>query len=318
VDEHDTLLIAENGPKSADSGRDQCVVLIEFAAAGARRLARLEPMSDFELRTDDAAAFFDRAAADPARALVAMHFDGTLAPIVPDPTDSRLLPAAADALAMLGPRVGRIAIVTGRGVTTVRELGRLDERQGLENVVVLGQYGAERWDASTGEETPADVPDGIDEARAEIVDLLADYRFAGVHLEDKGRALGVHTRRAVSPHESFAALEGPLNGIAARHGLTLEPGRSVLELRASTVTKGDALRGLVAETRATAVAFCGDDLGDLPAFDLLDELAGEGVATCRVVSASAEQAVLAARADVLADGPDGVAAWLKTLAERLR
>ena len=54
-------------------------------------------MSDFELRTDDAAAFFDKAAADPARVLVAMDFDGTLAPIVPDPTDSRLLPAAADA-----------------------------------------------------------------------------------------------------------------------------------------------------------------------------------------------------------------------------
>jgi trehalose 6-phosphate phosphatase len=36
-----------------------------------------------------------------------------------------------------------------------------------------------------------------------------------------------------------------------------------------------------------------------------------------VYSASAEQTVLAERADVVVDGPDGVAAWLSRLADAL-
>ncbi len=78
----------------------------------------------------------------------------------------------------------------------------------------------------------------------------------------------------------------------------------MLELRASSLTKGDALRELVRETGASAVAMCGDDLGDLPAFDVLDELRAEGLATCAVVAASAEQPALAHRADVLCEGPE--------------
>ncbi|HOA27661.1 MAG TPA: carboxyl transferase domain-containing protein, partial [Arachnia sp.] len=95
---------------------------------------------------------------------------------------------------------------------------------------------------------------------------------------------------------------------------TLADKDSVLELRASSLTKGDALRELVRETGASAVAMCGDDLGDLPAFDVLDELRAEGLATCAVVAASAEQPALAHRADVLCEGPEGVAAWLAELA----
>ncbi len=271
-------------------------------------------MTSFTAQTEFAAQFLEAAAARPGKVLLATDFDGTLAPIVPNPDDSRLLPAAAEALARLGPVLGSIAIVTGRGVATVRELGRLEGRTGLERLVVLGQYGAERWDAATGEETPHEVPTSVAAARPEVEALLAEDRFVGVRLEDKGRALGVHTRPAPDPAASYEALRGPLGAIAERHGLVLEPGRSVLELRASALTKGDALRELVTETGASAVVMCGDDLGDLPAFDVLDELRAEGLATCAVVAASTEQPVLAERADVLCAGPEGVAAWLAELA----
>ncbi|MFT3889847.1 MAG: trehalose-phosphatase [Arachnia sp.] len=274
-------------------------------------------MTSYQPRTERAAEFADAVAARPGDVLLAMDFDGTLSPIVPNPEDSRMLPAAAEALAALGPVVGTVAILTGRGVATVRELGRLDRRPGLERVVVLGQYGAERWDAATGEETPPEVPAAIAAARPEIEALLTDQVFDGVRLEDKGRALGVHARPAAQPGAAYAALAGPLRQIAERHGLVLEPGRSVLELRASSLTKGDALRALVAERGATVVAMCGDDLGDLPAFDALDALRADGIVTCAVVSASAEQPALADRADVLCTGPEGVAAWLTALAHTL-
>lgn len=271
-------------------------------------------MRPFELRTQKAQRFLDDAARNPAVTLVVLDFDGTLAPIVDDPQDSRMLPAAAEALAALGPRIGHLAIVTGRPVATVRELGRLDQRPGLERLIVLGHYGAESWDAATGVEVPQSIPASIVAARREVEDLLEAKGLAGVHIEDKGSAIGVHTRRAQNPEAAFTALEAPLGALAQRLGLVLEPGRNVLELRSSAVTKGDALRSLVARTGAQVVAMCGDDLGDLPAFDALDELAAGGLTTCAVVSASDEQTALLERADVIADGPPGIAAWLQSLA----
>ena len=52
--------------------------------------------------------------ADPASALLATDFDGTLAPIVEDPDQARPYPGAVDALARLGSRLGAVVIVTGR------------------------------------------------------------------------------------------------------------------------------------------------------------------------------------------------------------
>nr|WP_269451975.1 trehalose-phosphatase [Tessaracoccus coleopterorum] len=115
--------------------------------------------------------------------------------------------------------------------------------------------------------------------------------------------MGVHTRRSDDPEGAYAALLPRLREIAAAHGLTVEPGRSVIELRSSNVTKGDAIRALVEETGARVVAMCGDDLGDLPAFEELVSLRAEGLVTCRVVSASPEQAAMDDSADILADGP---------------
>ncbi|HEY9473946.1 MAG TPA: hypothetical protein VIS06_08855, partial [Mycobacteriales bacterium] len=43
------------------------------------------------------------------RALVALDFDGTLAPIVADPTTSRIAPGGLDVLRRLAGVVGRIA-----------------------------------------------------------------------------------------------------------------------------------------------------------------------------------------------------------------
>ncbi|MDU2448240.1 MAG: hypothetical protein E7D44_12975, partial [Eggerthella sp.] len=40
----------------------------------------------------------DAIAAEPQTTLLAMDFDGTLAPIVSDPTQSRILPASRDAI----------------------------------------------------------------------------------------------------------------------------------------------------------------------------------------------------------------------------
>lgn len=185
----------------------------------------------------------------------------------------------------------------------------------MAGAIVLGQYGVERWDVATGERRDPPVPEQVVAARAELELVLAAW--PGVTLEDKGRAVAAHTRRADDSLGAFEALREPVAEIARRHGLVVEPGKLVWELRSTTVDKGDALRELVAELRPTWVLMAGDDLGDLPAFQVLDELRVQGIETCALVSGSKEQSAVAERADVFCDGPDGVAAWLEMLAERL-
>lgn len=272
--------------------------------------------------TEAGRIFPDLFAAHPEGALLALDFDGTLAHLVPDPEDSRMHDDSAKALAALGGALGQLAIITGRAVAAVRRLGRLDERPGLERIVVLGQYGVERWDAATGELQQPETGDGVAAAKRDLVSLLAELAaagrpVAGVHLEDKGRAIGVHTRRADDPEAALAVLESEVRRIGVAHGLHAEPGRLVIELRASTRTKGDALGALVSECSPSLVAMVGDDLGDLPAFELLPALRERGIACCAVVSSSEEQPALAEVADVVCDGPDGVAEWLAELARRM-
>lgn len=274
-------------------------------------------MSDqlWQPRTPEGRAFIERVAEDPAGTLLAFDFDGTLAHIVPDPEDSRLAPSVAAALERLDGAVGRIAIVTGRPVATVERLVRPASQPGLRYAIVLGQYGIERWDVATDERRDPPVPEQVVVARAELELALAAW--PGATLEDKGRAVAAHTRRADDPVGAFEGLREPVAEIASRHGLVVEPGKLVWELRSTTVDKGDALRELVAELRPTRVLMAGDDLGDLPAFEALDELRRGGLITCALVSGSAEQTEVAERADVLCDGPDGVAAWLEMLADQL-
>ena len=91
----------------------------------------------------------------------------------------------------------------------------------------------------------------------------------------------------------------------------------VIELRPPGVDKGTALTGLVAERAADAVLFCGDDLGDLPAFAALRALRAEGIPGCAAASASAESPQVAAAADLVVDGPEGIVALLAAIATAL-
>lgn len=267
-------------------------------------------------RTARGQGFPDLVAAQPGATLLAFDFDGTLAHIVPDPEDSRLAPTVAEAFAALNTLVGQIAIVTGRPVATIERLARPAQQPGLDRAVILGQYGVERWNVASGERRDPPIPPAVSLAREELRAVVAAW--SGVSLEDKGRAVAAHTRRAENPQDAFEGLRAPVAEIARRHGLVLEPGRLVWELRSARTDKGDAVRSLVDELRPTRVLMAGDDLGDLPAFDALDELRAQGIETCALVSGSEEQSAVAERADVLCDGPDGVAAWLMMLAAHLR
>ncbi|WP_274913978.1 trehalose-phosphatase [Streptomyces sp. WZ-12] len=261
--------------------------------------------------------------AHPERAVVALDFDGTLADIVPDPAKARAHPGAARALARLAPHLRAVAVITGRPAAVAVRLGGFDGVPGLAHLSVLGHYGAERWDAATGAlHAPAPHP-GIAAVQAELPGVLdRSGVWHGTWVETAverkgGRAVAVHTRRAADPQRAFDKLREPLAELAERHGLIVEPGRLVLELRPPGMDKGVALANWVEETGAAAVLYAGDDLGDLAAFGAVEKLRSEGTGGVLVCSGSSEVTELADRADLVVDGPRGVVALLDALADRI-
>ena len=264
-------------------------------------------------RTTEGQAGLAAMAADPAHALFATDYDGTLAPIVADPAAAVAAPGAAAALARLAGRVGTVAVITGRPAEDAVSLGGLADVPGL---IVLGHYGAQRWQGGVLS-APA-VPPGVQAVREALPGLLAELAApAGTTVEDKGTALAVHTRRTADPAAAFALLREPLGRLAESAALTLEPGRLVLELRPPGTDKGTALRELVRERAARSALFCGDDLGDLTAFAAIRGLRSDGVPGCAVASESPETPQVAEAADIVVDGPPGIVRFVSALNDLL-
>jgi trehalose 6-phosphate phosphatase len=243
----------------------------------------------------------------PSSAGVFMDFDGTISEIVDDPAAARPVEGVSELLADLADRLTVVAIVSGRSARQLLEwLG--------PDVEIWGAHGAERtMDGSVEVAETArpylDVMSRVaDEARRAL-------RSHGVVVEDKGVMLGLHYRRAEDTRTAARAAEEVARELAGQNDLLVGKGRMVVEIKPPVeFTKADVVRRRARELGLKAAAFIGDDVVDLPAFDALDELARDGVATVRVgVDSSEAPAEVVDRADVVVDGPRGVVEWLSLL-----
>jgi trehalose 6-phosphate phosphatase len=254
-----------------------------------------------------------------ARALVAragevalcLDFDGTLSPVVDDPEAARPLHGVVELLDPLARRFAAVAIISGRPAPY------LAEHVAVPGVRYLGLYGLQE-----GYEGEVRVDPRLEAARPAVVaatEALAESRAvreSGAWLEDKVYAVGVHTRRVDDPDRWADAIDRTAREVAERYGLEIIPGKMVWELRpAVRGDKGDGVRRVVAESGARSVVVVGDDLGDLPAFAAVAQLATEGHDGLRVAVRSAEAPpALLASADLVLDGPEGVLDFLRLLA----
>ncbi len=245
---------------------------------------------------------------DASTAALFLDFDGSLAPIVDDPAEAQVLPAARAALARLTPLLGSVAVISGRPA------GFLLDALGVPGVAYAGTYGLER--VIDGEVTvdPRVAPflDAVkraaDDAEAALPDLL---------VERKGQvAVTVHWR--TRPERGADAAAWAVEA-AARLGLEAPlRGRMAVELRPPVpVDKGTTVVDLA--RGATVAAFAGDDSGDLPTFAALRALARTGTLRRAVTIgvASAEGPPEVGEADVVVDGPRGLAALLDALADEI-
>lgn len=246
------------------------------------------------------------------RVLLVTDFDGTLAPTVADPTQAFPLDGIVPLLGRLGARLGHLGVISGREIRSLVRLGGFADVPGLERLSVLGQFGAEGWEAATGEYRIPPVVAGVDAATAELSQVLAEAGCGRCHVEHKGRAFAVHLRDLPDPDVAFAALWPPMADLATRHGLVIQKGRDVIEILSARCDKGRALLDLAHRVEPSVVVYVGDDLGDLPAFEALNELRHEGIVGIGV-SSSVTRSEVVDVADVVVDGPVGLAEWIRYL-----
>jgi trehalose 6-phosphate phosphatase len=255
--------------------------------------------------------------------VVGLDFDGTLSPIVDDPEKAHIHPEASDVLVELAGQVAAIAVITGRPARQALDLGGLEDVGNAvaaagKELYLFGQYGNERWSSTQRRIVSPRPPAGLASFLRDLPRTLRNADAADAYVEDKGLAYGVHTRRLPDPDAAFQRLLPLLRELAGRNGLTLEPGRQVIEVRAPGMDKGKAVERLVDEIGARAFLFAGDDLGDVEAFDAVGRLAKDGLPTLLVCSASEEESALAELADVVVHGPEGVLDLLRQLTEDAR
>ena len=253
-----------------------------------------------------------------AESVVGLDFDGTLSPIVEDPTAAHIHPDAGQALVDLAAQFLAVAVITGRPARQALDLGGLEQVGNAvgdsgKELYVFGQYGNERWSSTNRRIVSPRPPAGLATFLREIPRVLRRADASEAFVEEKGLAVAVHTRRLDDPEAAFDRLLPELRDLAARHDLVVEPGKNVVEVRSPGMHKGKVVDRLVEDLGAKGFVFVGDDLGDVEAFEAVAEHARDGLAPLLVCSASSEESALVSLSDVLVHGPEGVIELLARL-----
>ncbi len=195
-------------------------------------------------------------------------FDGTLVDLAATPDAvvvSQMLLDTLDTLAERFP--GRVAIISGRSIA------QLDAMLGRHAhlFAVAGSHGAETRTPDDGH-VAAERPASLEAAAGAFRDFA---NANGLVYEAKSLGAGLHYRMAPDFEPAAVRLAEDL---AARHGLTLQRGKMMVELR-TPGDKGAALRDLIgAPAMAGSVPyFFGDDVTDEDGFEAARDLGGAGV-----------------------------------------
>ena len=265
--------------------------------------------------------------------LIALDFDGVLAPLQDNPDKSRILPESARAIAALNtlPRT-QLALVSGRDIATLRRLA-----EPPENVWLVGSHGAE-VDLGTAVDSPSSSPSSSSspsprpEVSAEEARMLAaidahidsfEHTLSTAsatefRVENKPYSRTVHTR-GLDP-ELAAALHAHVIAVQTEHqGIRVIEGHDITELAVKTATKGDGLNSLVAAGSPAAVLYLGDDVTDEDAFAELETLSAASQANGHeMVSLGIKVGPAPTRAKWRITDPAAVAVLLELLADERR
>lgn len=230
--------------------------------------------------------------AAPAR-VVALDFDGVLAPIVPRPEDAAPLPETVAALERLSrdPAV-HLGLVSGRALADPAL-----RRAAPPSTAIIGSHGAEP--GVVGQDGRVDSgPPVVGAEERSLLQRLHDEAnrltrsVPGSWVERKPTAVVVHTRPVVDDAAADSLEHAAMTVLGTLPGVRAIAGKKVVELSVAAATKGDAVRllrggypvrGLPA---GTPLLYVGDDVTDEDAFAALGEgdigvKVGEGTTRAR-------------------------------------
>lgn len=206
--------------------------------------------------------------ADTQILLVALDFDGTMAPLVDKPGDARSLPASAELLEELAARENTVtALISGRDLASLRAAAHPPEQ-----TLLVGSHGTERWAPESFGIDASHIDLNVEQAAAldhatAVLERIVEGH-SGTSLEYKPASVVLHVRQA--PAEmGTKAIRIAHDKLEDVKGLWLLDGKSVLEATVLSGTKGEGLDWLREVADASTVLFAGDDVTDEDAFAVL-------------------------------------------------
>jgi trehalose 6-phosphate phosphatase len=204
----------------------------------------------------------EASAARGERWLVALDFDGTLAPIRRVRSAAHLPHGRRLMLQRLGRMPGvRVAIVSGRGLADLRRRCR------IRGAALSGEHGMNLTGLGRNWANPATARLHRESSALAVAASRLTLGMRGVEVEEKRTSVSVHWRKSRAVRRHPEALGGALVGLL-RGGWRIASGKCVWELRPySARGKSDAI--LLAQRRlgpGTRVLFIGDDETDEEGF----------------------------------------------------
>ncbi len=208
-----------------------------------------------------------RPSLSPRTLAVFLDVDGTLLGFKNDPGEVVADPELRDLLIRLRvATAGALALNSGR---TIADLDRI-----MSPIVLpaAGTHGAElRLANGQTERTGSSALDMVrDELRA-FVDA-----HPGAMLEDKGAAVGMHYRHAPGIARALSLF---LDELLPRHGLAVQHGKMVADVKSPASSKGGAIKALMATPpfAGRSPLFVGDDLTDETGFETVNAMGGVSI-----------------------------------------
>jgi trehalose 6-phosphate phosphatase len=250
----------------------------------------------------------------PERSAVLSDVDGTLAPIVQDPSEAAVPAETRDLLRALAERYALVACLSGRRALDARRVVGVDE------LAYSGNHGFELLLPGESEVRPDPSLDGHEADAPGFVQALdqRELEAAGIRIEDKGAIVALHWRGA--PNEGAAeSLAHEIASEAEWQDLVPHQGRKVLEIRPNiAINKGIAVAALIPAKPVDAALYGGDDRTDVDAFAALRTLQEDGkldATACIAVASDESPPEVARAADHMVPGPEGFAQVLRVLAD---
>jgi trehalose 6-phosphate phosphatase len=211
--------------------------------------------------------------ADLEKTAILLDVDGTILDLAPTPRQIFVPHSLRDTLARLSKRTGgAVAFVSGRPIS------ELDLIFSPLQLPAIGGHGAE-FRISPGE---AAMPPRLPLLDADVKRKFAAIAEAGpgIVLEDKGYSLALHYRLA--PDKERIVREAAARICAGLAGASIEllPGKLVVEIKQTGVTKATAVRELMTHRpfAGRRPIFIGDDVTDHSVFEILPSY--DGISIC--------------------------------------